>query len=89
MAKIFQLTNSTSTLAAISTEVIGVAFINRGEFAFLNERTLDYNSLTIEEKAIVDPFLDLMKTKVLTDGTAGTDGAQGVDQAEGVDVPVR
>lgn len=77
MDKIFKLTNNTSETVSEDQEIIGVGFINHGEYAFLNNCTLNYDSLSIEEKAIVDPFLDMMKTKMLIcrddsgDGTGG------------------
>lgn len=74
MAKVFELTNSKSVLAPDGTEVIAVAFINNGAFAFLNNCSVDYSILTTEEKAIADAFTDMMKTKVLACGS-GPDGS--------------
>ena len=74
MAKKFELTNSLSALAPIGTEVIAVAFINNGAFAFLNNCSVEYTALTTEEKAIADAFIDMMKTKVLACGS-GPDGS--------------
>ena len=68
MAKTFELTNMLTSRPTVGVEVIGVGFMNNGEYAILNNCSLEYDSLTTEEKAIVDPFLDLMRIKVLACG---------------------
>jgi hypothetical protein len=72
----FQLTNSLSTLAPEGTEVVAVAFINRGEFAMLNTcDAITLDSLTSDERIIANAFIDMMKTKVLACVGGGADPA--------------
>lgn len=66
MAKTFELTNSLSSLATPGVEVIGVGFINNGEFAILNNCSRSYDSFSAEQRVIIDAFLDLMRISVLT-----------------------